>query len=172
MCQRPRDPTGALCFSGVARSMPNQHFHRSFIRGSSVRLGIAVRIAFVAAVATVTMGLGCGEGALDGTGPTASSKSLSGTWSGPIIDLTMSLTLTESSGAVSGSGTMVQSGQSFTLSVSGTSDNGAFSLTIAEASHAPFTYSGTVQTSPSPIRMVGVGNGAGFNNEPITLTKQ
>jgi hypothetical protein len=173
MCQRPRDPTGALCFREWRFLCLTGTFTGPSDQGSiPVRLGIAVRIAFVGALATVTMGLGCGEGPLDGTGPAVSSKSLNGTWSGSILDLNMSLTLTESSGTVSGSGTMVQTGQSFSLSVAGTSDNGTFSLTVSEASHDPFTYSGTVQTSPSPTRMVGVGNGSGLTNQPITLTKQ
>jgi hypothetical protein len=138
-----------------------------------MRPGIVVRIALVVALATVTTGLACAEGPLDSTGPKLSSKSLTGTWSGPIGALTMRLTLVESSGTVTGSGTMLQNGESFTLSVAGTSNNGAFSVTVSEASHDPFTYTGNVQVATgSPTTMVGVGNGAGLSNTPITLTKQ
>src|SRR5690242_20694158 len=126
-----------------------------------MRHGIVVRLALVTALVTVTTGLSCGEGPLDSTGPQVSSNSLTGAWVGPIGTLTMSLTRTETSGTVTGSGTMVQSGQSFTLAVTGTSTSGAFSLTVSEPSHDPFTYSGNVQvTSGKPTTLVGVGNGS------------
>lgn len=138
-----------------------------------MRRGIVVRLALVGALVTVTTGLACGEGPLDSTGPVVSSKSLTGTWSGPIVSLTMRLTLVENGGAVTGSGTMIQDGESFTLAVTGTSNNGSFSLTISEPSHESFTYTGSVQVATgSSTTMVGVGNGAGFSNTPITLTKQ
>lgn len=131
----------------------------------------ALRLALLAALATTTTGLACGEGPLDrATGP--SIRSLTGTWVGPIRNLSMRLTLTENNGSVAGTGTMIENGVSFTLSVGGSATNGAFSLTISEVEHAPFTYTGNVQTTSSGTSMVGVGNGAGLENEPITLTKQ
>ena len=137
-----------------------------------MRKGVVVRFALIAALATVSTGLACGEeGPLDiGTGP--SSTSVAGTWQGPIINLTMRLVLTESGNTVTGTGTMTENGVPFTLSVSGTNANGAFSLDIAEVEHGTFTYTGTVQSSGGGRTMVGVGNGAGFTNQPITLTRQ
>jgi hypothetical protein len=137
-----------------------------------MRPRIVVRLALIAALATVTTGLACGEGPLDGgVGP--STNSLTGTWQGPIVDLTMRLVLTEASGGtVTGTGTMTQNGVPFTLSVTGTTGtNGTFSLNIAEVQHEPFTFSGSV-TSGNPRTMTGVGNGSGLINQSITLTKQ
>ena len=136
-----------------------------------MRPGIIVRVALIAALVTTSSGLACGEGPLDSTKPVV-SKSLNGTWAGPILSLTMRLTLTESSGVVTGAGTMVQNGETFTLSAAGTSTNGSFELTISEPAHDPFTFTGSVQVNGTVTTMVGMGNGAGFSNTPITLTKQ
>ena len=132
---------------------------------------LLLRLALVGALGTITTGLKCADGPLDDAiGPTI--RTLNGIWQGPIDHLTMRLTLTESNGSVTGSGTMLENGVSFALSVSGTSSNGAFSLTIAEVEHAPFTYTGNLQASESATTLVGVANGSGFQNQPITLTKQ
>ena len=129
------------------------------------------RVALLAALGAATTGLKCAEGPLDkAVGP--SIRSLTGTWAGAIEHLTMRLTLSERDGSVTGSGTMFENGVPFSLSVAGTSNNGAFSLTISEAEHAPFTYTGNIEVTGSATRMVGVGNGSGFENQPITLTKQ
>jgi hypothetical protein len=133
---------------------------------------LVLRLALLAALTTATTGLACGEeGPLDrGVGP--SIRSLTGTWAGPIQHLSMRLTLTETDGSVVGSGTMTENAESFTLSVAGTVSNGAFSLTISEAEHESFTFTGNVQVSGAAATMVGIGNGSGLENEPITLTKQ
>jgi len=137
-----------------------------------MRSGIVLRVLLVGALATVSMGLACGEGALDSTGPSVTAKSLTGTWAGPIVNLTMRVTLTESSGLVTGSGTMVTSTETFTLSVTGTSNNGSFELTVTEAAHDPFTFTGSVVTTGTQPTLTGVGNGSGLSNTAITLTKQ
>ena len=119
-----------------------------------------LRFALIAALATVTTGLACGDGPLDaGTGPTPTS--VAGTWQGPIVDLTMRLVLNESGTTVTGTGTMTQAGTPFTLSINGTNSNGTFSLDISEAEHETFTYTGTVQLSGAARTMVGVGNERG-----------
>ena len=84
----------------------------------------------------------------------------------------MRLTLSDSDGAVTGSGTMFENGVPLSLSVVGTAANGTFSLTISRVGHAPFTYTGSVRVTGSATTLVGVGNGSGFQNQPITLTKQ
>ena len=119
-----------------------------------------LRFALIAALATVTTGLACGDGPLDaGTGPTPTS--VAGTWQGSIVDLTMRLVLNESGTTVTGTGTMTQAGTPFTLSINGTNSNGTFSLDISEAEHETFTYTGTVQLSGAARTMVGVGNERG-----------
>jgi hypothetical protein len=137
-----------------------------------MRPGIVLRVVLVGALATVSMGLACGEGPLDSVAPSVTSKSLPGAWAGPIVNLTMRVTLTESSGLVTGSGTMVTSSETFTLSVTGTSNNGSFELTVAEAAHDPFTFTGSVVTTGTQPTLTGVGNGSGLSNTAITLTKQ
>ena len=136
-----------------------------------MRTGIVFRLALVALITTATAGLKCGDGALDeAVGP--STKSLTGTWQGPIESLTLRLVLTDTKGTVTGTGTMTQDGVPFTLSIGGTSSDGTFTLEIAEAEHAPFTYTGSVEGTGSASKMTGVGNGSGFTNQPITLTRQ
>jgi len=136
-----------------------------------MRTGFVPRLALIALMATATAGLRCGEGPLDGgLGP--GTKSITGTWQGPIESLTMRVVLTETNGTVTGTGTMTQAGVPFALSISGTSSGGNFSLEVAEAEHAPFTYTGSLQGSGSGATLTGVGNGSGFINQPITLTKQ
>ena len=136
-----------------------------------MRKGTVLRVALVAALATVNMGLACAPGPLDGPlSPT--TQTVAGTWQGPIGSLTMRLVLAETNGTVTGTGTMTEAGVPFTLSVSGTNSNGTFTLAVAEAAHETFTYAGSVQTSSGARTMVGVANGAGFTNEPITLTRQ
>lgn len=132
---------------------------------------LLLRVALLGALAAVATGLKCAEGPLDtALGP--STRSLNGTWAGAIEHLTMRITLSERDGSVTGSGTMFENGVPFSLSVAGTFTNGAFSLTISEVEHAPFTYTGNIQVNGSVTTMVGVGNGSGFQNQPITLTKQ
>ena len=84
----------------------------------------------------------------------------------------MRLVLAESGTTVTGTGTMTQAGTPFALTVSGTNTNGTFSVQINEAQHEPFTFTGTVQLVSAVRTMVGVGNGAGFTNQSISLTRQ
>jgi hypothetical protein len=49
---------------------------------------------------------------------------------------------------------------------------GSFELTVAEASHDPFTFTVSVVTTGTRPTMTGVGNGSGLSNTSITLTKQ
>ena len=136
-----------------------------------MRKETVLRVAFVAALATVNMGLACAPGPLDGPiAPT--TQTVTGTWQGPIVDLTMRLVLTETNNTVTGTGTMTQAGVPFALSVAGTTSKGTFSLDISEVQHATFTYTGSVQTTNGVRKMVGVANGSGYTNQSITLTRQ
>jgi hypothetical protein len=136
-----------------------------------MRTGTVLRFALITLVAASTMGLKCAEGPLDGgLGP--GTKSLTGTWQGPIESLIMRVVLTETNGTVTGTGTMTQNGVPFALSVTGTSSGGNFSLNVAEVEHEPFTYTGSVQGAGSGTTMTGVANGSGFVNQAVTLTKQ
>jgi hypothetical protein len=130
-----------------------------------------LRLVLLGALGTATAASTCDEGSPDKS-IAPSIPSLTGTWAGVMERLTMRLTLSERDGSVTGSGTMFESGVPRSLSVAGTVANGAFSLTISRAERAPFIYTGSIQVTGAATTMVGVGNGSGFQNEPMTLTKQ
>ena len=138
-----------------------------------MRRATIFRLAFVAALAPLTTGLKCAEGPLDrANGPSTSTRSLSGTWEGPIVTLVMRVSLSDANGTITGTGIMTQNGTPFALTLTGTRTGSSFTLNVNEVDHEPFTYAGTIQGSGSGTSMVGVANGGGFLNQPITLTKQ
>ena len=138
-----------------------------------MRRGTILRLALVAVLATVTTGLECAEGPLDrANGPSVSTRSLTGTWEGPIVSLVMRAVLTDNDGTITGTGTMLQNGVPFVLTFSGTRNGSSFTLNVAEVEHESFTFTGTVQGAGSGTSMVGVANGGGFVDQAITLTRQ
>lgn len=94
--------------------------------------------------------------------------SVTGTYSGTGNGFTLSLTLTENSGAVSGSGT-INVGQSIPLTVSGTFNAPNVNLTLA-SQFDPITLAGTVSDDGNTIN--ATLSGSGFNNDAVTLTLQ
>ena len=131
----------------------------------------AFRVLFLVGLVTVSLALKCGEGPLDdGLGPTA--RGINGTWLGTIEDLTIRLTLAENSGAATGTGTITRAGEPTPVSISGTAGSGAFSITIADPGHEPFTFAGSVQVVGTNTVMKGTVTGSGFQNDALTLTRQ
>ena len=138
-----------------------------------MRSGPILRLALVAMLATVTMGLECAEGALDrANGPSTVSRSLAGTWEGTIVTLVMRVALADTDGTITGVGTMNQNGTPFALGVTGTRTGSTFTLNVTEVEHEPFTFSGTISGAGAGTTLTGVANGGGFINQAITLTKQ
>jgi hypothetical protein len=138
-----------------------------------MRRATVLRLVFVAVLGAMTTGLKCADGPLDrANGPSTTTRSLSGTWEGPIVSLVMQVVLSDANGTITGTGVMTQNGTPFALVITGTRTGSSFSLNVNEADHEPFTYSGTIQGSGSGTTMVGVANGSGFLNQSITLTKQ
>ena len=138
-----------------------------------MRTGTILRLALVAVLATVTTGLECAEGPLDrANGPNVSTRSMTGTWEGPIVTLVMRAVLTDNDGTITGTGTMLRNGASFAVTLSGTRTGSNFTLNVTEVEREPFTFSGTVMGSGAGTSLVGIANGGGFVNQAITLTRQ
>ena len=98
------------------------------------------------------------------TGP----ADLTGTWEGTNSVVTVTLHLTESSGSVTGTGSIVSLGNSYPVTVTGTLSGSALSLDATVTGAGSATYSGTVRGS----RIDGELNGAGFDHYEFDLTKQ
>jgi hypothetical protein len=111
----------------------------------------------------------CGSG--DGVTP-PTTVDPEGTWSGTFQadsqDVSLTLDLTETSGAVTGNGTLVTTAGSFPLTVSGSYDKPRLSLGITTPGFDTVSLVAIVgETS-----MTGTIGGGGFNNESFTLDKQ
>ena len=95
-----------------------------------------------------------------------------GTWEGTFQadsqDVTLTLTLGDSSGTVSGDGTLVTSAGNFDLTASGEFDTPRLSLSITTPGHDEVSLVAIVGQSS----MVGTIAGEGFDNESVTLDRQ
>jgi hypothetical protein len=103
----------------------------------------------------------------DSTG--AKTYEVDGLWEGPISGVTMTLTLSESSHNVSGTGSLHGPGGSLPLSVSGTNAYPSITLTLSSPGYEPMTYQATMSGRSA---MSGTLHGSGFTGESMTLTKQ
>ncbi len=129
---------------------------------------MAKRLIVLAAALVLTA---CGGG--DGVTPPA-TVDVEGTWAGTFpaddgsqeVSLTMNLTDTE--GAVSGDGTLVTSAGSFPLTISGTYDSPRLALAITTPGFDLVSLVAIVAEES----MTGTIGGGGFNNETFTLDKQ
>lgn len=95
-----------------------------------------------------------------------------GTWSGTFQadsqDVSLTLDLTETNGAVTGNGTLVTVVGSFPLTVSGTYDKPRLSLGVT----TPGFDTVSVVAIVGDTAMAGTIGGGGFSNESFTLQKQ
>jgi hypothetical protein len=121
------------------------------------------------AVATViALTLGCGN---DSSGP--ARIEVEGNWSGSFnltsgTPVTLNMTLTETSGSVSGNGTLVSAGSSIAETISGTYSRPQVSLNFHSEGFSDSNLSGTV----GETTITGTLTGSGFQNLAITLTRQ
>lgn len=111
--------------------------------------------------------VGCGG---DSSGP--APIQVEGAWSGPVTfssgsSGTLSFTVTETAGSVTGSGTLVGS-TSAALSVSGSYSEPNVSLTLSSPGFQPINLTGVVSSSS----LTGTINGSGFLNSAVTLARQ
>jgi hypothetical protein len=111
----------------------------------------------------------CGSG--DGITP-PKTVDPEGTWSGTFQadsqDVTLTMNLTESSGAVTGDGTLVTTAGSFPLTISGTYDSPRLSLAITTPGFDLVSLVAIV----AEASMTGTIGGGGFKNDSFTLDKQ
>ena len=95
-----------------------------------------------------------------------------GTWSGTFQadsqDVSLTLDLTETNGAVTGNGTLVTEAGSFPLTVTGSYDKPRLSLGVT----TPGFDTVSVVAIVGDTTMTGTIGGGGFSNESFTLDKQ
>lgn len=113
----------------------------------------------------LVLSVACGDG-----GP--SGGDVEGAWSGGITEGgsqlgTLTMTLTENQGTISGNGS-IAGGASFALTVSGTFSKPSASMTLTSPGLNPFNFTATVGDNT----MDGTLNGSGFLNSAVHLTRQ
>jgi hypothetical protein len=100
---------------------------------------------------------------------TAPKPSVGGTWSGTVAGQTLSLTLIENSGAVTGTGTITNTPTGTrALTVTGTFVSAKLAATMSSGTLQPIALQATVAAST----MTGALTGSGFTGEGITLNRQ
>jgi hypothetical protein len=107
----------------------------------------------------------------DSSGP--SRIEVEGTWSGQFstsggTPVTLTMTLIETNGSVTGNSTLVTTGGSIAETVTGTYSPPQVSLQFHSAGFEDSNLSGTV----GETTLTGTLNGSGFNNISITLSRQ
>lgn len=115
----------------------------------------------LAALFAIALLSSCGG---DSSGP---EPSIDGTWTGVAQGGTFTLTLTETNNTVTGTGSVTGGSGSAALTVTGTFDNPAFSLTLASPGFQSINYAGEMEGDA----LDGLMNGSGFVNEPLSMTR-
>jgi len=99
---------------------------------------------------------------------TAPKVTVAGTWSGVTASQVLTITLTESSGSVSGSGTLTNTPVgTIAITVSGSFVGSTVSLALTSGLHPAINLTGTVAGNT----MTGALQGSGFTGDAITLTR-
>jgi hypothetical protein len=124
-------------------------------------------LSVLAILALVVFAGACGD---SGDGPTTPRRfNTTGRWTGAASGATITVTLNESSGNITGSGSLSGSGESLALNVTGNNAVNAVSLTMTAPGFEPVNFTGNIT---SATVMGGSLNGSGFNNFAMTFTKQ
>ena len=120
-------------------------------------------------VALMLLAAGCGG---DDSSTEPEDPEVEGQWNGPInTDVgsgSLALTLTETDGTVSGTGTLSVTGDALALTVTGTYAPPNVSLQMTSQGFEPMNLSGEVTDE----EINGTLNGSGFVNIAVTLTRQ
>lgn len=128
----------------------------------SFRVRSMKRVAWL--VLTTLVITACG----DSSGPR--TPSMTGTWNGSIGSYSMSITLREQSGSITGNGVDQWSGGSSALTVTGTHNHPQVALTLQSQGYQDMAFTGEFGSTDN--RVVGQLSGAGFSNESFTLIRQ
>lgn len=129
------------------------------------KVGERTMRALICALLLVTAACGSSSSAA----PTPPPPTVTGIWSGALPLQTLTLQLNHSSGAVTGSGIITNTPTGdHSLSVSGTFLNPSLVVSMTNVSLSPVSFSGNL----SGTSIIGVLNGGGFVNTPITLNKK
>lgn len=126
-----------------------------------------VRRLIAAAAVMCLAACGGGEG-LTPPDPSGVDGTWQGTFQADSQDVTLTLNLGDSSGTVTGDGTLVTSDGTFDLTASGDFDTPRLSLSITTPGHDEVSLVALVGESS----MVGTIGGEGFNNDAVTLDRQ
>lgn len=108
----------------------------------------------------------CGDDS--GTNSKPKVYSTTGRWTGNASGINFTLTLTESGGAINGSGTL-NGGTSLAVTATGTNAANAVSVTMRATGFQDLNYTATLNNASN---MSGALNGSGFSNSALTLVKQ
>jgi hypothetical protein len=116
------------------------------------------------AAALVVLALGCGDD--DPSGP--SGPQLDGTWSGDTDLGTLSVTLNETGGDITGTGLLTAGNHSADLTLEGTLDGSTVEMSVSSPVLTPFDMSATVAGNT----MTGTIEGAGPDPVAFSFTRQ
>lgn len=122
----------------------------------------------IIAVLAIAALVACGGGD-KGTAPV---PTVVGSWAGsfPISttqNATLSFVLTQTGGAVSGTGQIASGTTTIPLTITGTFAAPSLALTMNATGYSSSSFAGTV----SGTSMTGTLNGSGFSNQAVTLTR-
>jgi hypothetical protein len=123
-----------------------------------------MRFRILGPIMLVAMLAACGDSP---TGP--DRVSINGTWVGSSSGMTVTVTMNEAGGTVSGSGNISATGGSTATQVHGTRAGANLSLTLSAQGYEPTNFTGTIQSN---TLITGSLTGSGFNNMAITFNKQ
>lgn len=126
------------------------------------------RRLFVLAFALAVMSCGGSKDTVGPPDPIDVSGSWSGTFAADTQDVSLQLTLAETNGAVTGTGTLVSSAGTFPLTATGTYDSPRLSLLLTTPGFDPVSLVALVDDTS----MTGTIGGGGFSNESFTLAKE
>lgn len=120
-----------------------------------------MRVLLRAAVAAFVVACGGSASAPPRISPAGAWTSVNGTSS-------LTMTLTENTGVVTGAGQFTQAGSSVALTISGTYAAPSISLVMTAQGFQPMNFSGSVSAS----QMTGSLNGSGFSNFTWIFARQ
>jgi hypothetical protein len=129
-----------------------------------IRQNVPLRRAFTGLIAAALSGCAATDGK-DTTSPPTKSP-LSGSWAGAVNSQTLSLTLVEKAGVVSGTGTLSGTADGMrAVTVNGTFADPSLTAVISPGTFQPFN----LQATLSGTTLSGTLSGSGFSGQAITM---